>query len=229
MAARCHWRRITFDVTELGPGDRFEPAAYDLAFLGGGPDRGQTQVAEDLLRGKGPALRDAVEAGLPLLAVCGAYQLLGHCYRPAEGPELPGLGLFDAYTEHPGPGAARCIGNLVADWNGTTLVGFENHGGRTFLAPGATPLARVRRGHGNNGRDGTEGAVYRNAFGTYLHGSLLPKNPALADHLLGLALARAGAPELLTPLDDALELRAQTAAAGLALENRRRFPWSDQM
>lgn len=229
LAARCRWRGIDLEVVEFGPGGAFDPQGFDLAFIGGGPDREQERVAGDLLAAKGPALRDAVESGLVLLAVCGGYQLLGHYYRPAVGPDLPGLGLFDAYTKHPGPGVARCIGNLVAARDGMTLVGFENHGGRTFLGPGAEPLAQVQRGYGNNGQDGTEGAVHRHAFGTYLHGSVLPKNPGFADHLVGLALSRAGAPELLTPLDDALELRAQETAARLARQRRHRFPWSDQM
>jgi len=229
LQARCRWRGIELEVAGLGLGDRFDAGSYDLVFIGGGPDREQQRVAQDLTAVKGGALKEAVENGVALLAVCGGYQLLGHHYRPADGPDLPGLGVFDAYTEHPGAKTQRCIGNLVAQRDGMTLVGFENHGGRTYLGPGSTPLAVVSRGFGNNGRDRTEGACYRNAFGTYLHGSFLPKNHRFTDHLLELALARRGAEDLLTPLDDTLEERAQSAAKKLAMEQRKRFPWSDQM
>ena len=159
-----------------------------------------------------------------MLVVCGAYQLFGHSYRPAVGAALPGLGILDARTVHPGPDVPRCIGNVVVSWSAppvagapddealSTIVGFENHGGRTFLGPTARPLGTVLAGHGNNARDGTEGAVSNNVFGTYLHGSLLPKNPHFADHLLGLALARrygAGAARrALIPLDDRAERHA---------------------
>jgi hypothetical protein len=220
LVRRCRERGIEVQVTELGPGERLDPAAHDLVFIGGAQDREQRRVADDLRDVKGAALREAVEAGAVVLAVCGGYQLFGNYYREASGAELPGLGLFDLWTEHPGPGAPRLIGNVVAEWDETTLVGFENHGGRTYLGPGARPLARVRSGFGNNGRDGTEGARYKNAFGTYLHGSLLPKNPRFADHLIALALARASGPVALAPLDDAVEERAHAAA--LRLVGRRR-------
>ena len=131
--------------------------------------------------------------------------------------QLPGLGIFDAWTVHPGPAAKRFIGNVAVRWQGTTLVGFENHGGRTFLGPAARPLARVIAGYGNNGRDGTEGAAQANAFGTYLHGSLLPKNPRFADHLIALALTRKYGDGRLPPLDDALEEQAHAEAVRLAV------------
>jgi hypothetical protein len=151
-----------------------------------------------------------------VLAVCGGYQLFGRFYREASGAELAGLGVFDLWTEHPGLGAARLIGNVVAEYDGDTLVGFENHGGRTYLGDGAQPLARVRSGFGNNGRDGTEGARYRNAFGTYLHGSLLPKNPRFADRLIALALRRRYGEDIhLAPIDDRLEELAHHAALKL--------------
>ena len=112
---------------------------------------------------------------MPVLGVCGGYQLLAKYYGPAEGPELEGIGIFDAWTIHKGKEVARCIGNVALEWGESTLVGFENHGGRTYLGSGAQPLGRVLAGHGNNSEDGREGCVYRNTFGTYLHGSLLPK------------------------------------------------------
>jgi len=208
---RCRARGISLVVEEVEVGDPFHPERYDLAFIGGAQDREQRLVAGDLQE-KAPALREAVEGGLVVLAVCGGYQLLGRYYRTAEGEELAGLGLLDAWTVHPGPGARRLIGNAVVEWQGHTLVGFENHGGRTYLGPGAKPLGRVLWGFGNNGQDGTEGATYKNVFATYLHGPLLPKNPHLADHLIALALARRYGPLPLAPLNDALEAQAHRHA-----------------
>ena len=213
---RCAWRGIDFHIQNIGIGDTIDPTEIDLLFMGGGQDGDQRLMADDLFTHKAAALRDALQDGLPMLVVCGGYQLFGHYYQPATGDRLPGLGLFDLHTVHPGAQVPRCIGNVVLQWDASvtarsTLVGFENHGGRTFLGPGTRPLGRVLSGHGNNSKDGTEGAVVNNAYGTYLHGSLLPKNPHLADHLLQLALQRRhpGAP--LVPLDDTLEWRAHDA------------------
>jgi CobQ-like glutamine amidotransferase family enzyme len=173
-------------------------------------------VADDLLATKGAALHEAAEAGMAMLAVCGGYQLFGRYYREADGTELPGLGILDLHTAHPGPAAKRFIGNIVVEWEGATLVGFENHGGRTHLGPKATPLARAVAGFGNNGADGREGARHRNVIGTYMHGSLLPKNPRLADHLIALALTRANGEVRLAPLDDTVEDMAHAEAVRLA-------------
>ena len=204
-------------MDELELGDPLDPAAYDLVFIGGAQDREQRRVASDLLQTKAQALQQAVEQGVVLLAVCGGYQLLGRYYRPAAGEELAGVGIFDAWTVHPGPTARRFIGNVVVRWQGGTLVGFENHGGRTYLGPSARSLAKVIAGFGNNGRDGSEGAVQgENAFGTYLHGSLLPKNPRFADHLIAQALRRRYGEVELAPLDDVLEERAHADAVSLA-------------
>lgn len=217
LRRRCEARGIEFSATPLEAGDPFDPEAYDIAFIGGAQDREQRAVADDLQRTKAAALTEAVNADMPLLAVCGGYQLMGRFYREAGGSELPGLGILDLWTVHPGPGARRFIGNVVAEWNGKTVVGFENHGGRTHLGPSAHPFARVVRGFGNNGEDGFEGATYRNVIGTYLHGSLLPKNPALADHLIATALSRqAGEPVRLAPLDDAVEEMTHAEAVRLA-------------
>ena len=216
---RCEARGIGFELTELSIGDRFDPAAHDLVFAGGAQDRDQRNVADDLLTTKAGALREAVESDVALLAVCGAYQLFGRYYRDGAGAELPGAGIFDLHTEHPGSGARRCIGNVVIEWQTPgglqTVVGFENHGGRTRLGPAARPFGRVRSGHGNNGEDGLEGVVYRHAIGSYMHGSLLPKNPALADHVLTLALRRRYPAIELAPIDDRAELAAHAAALRL--------------
>jgi CobQ-like glutamine amidotransferase family enzyme len=189
LQQRCRWRGIHLRVVELGIGDALDPDAYDMLFIGGGQDRDQAPVAQDLYETKSIGLWAAIEDDMPVLAVCGGYQLLAHYYRPASGPDLKGLGVFDAWTVHRGARAPRCIGDIALNWNGQTLVGFENHGGQTYLGT-AKPLGKVLKGFGNNAQDGTEGAVYRNAFGTYLHGSLLPKNPHFADHLIELALKR---------------------------------------
>lgn len=210
LRRRAEWRGIDVEVTTISLGDPLDPGAFDLLFLGGGPDQEQGVASSDLFA-KGPALKEAVEGGTALLAICGGYQLLGEYYRTAKGEILPGVGLFAAYTE---AGNKRLKGNIaiqVAEL-GTEhpVIGFENHGGRTFLQ-GAQPLGRVIYGDGNNGSDGTEGARYKNAIGTYLHGPLLSKNPHLADYLLRLALQRRYGEVKLAPLDDSLELATNTA------------------
>ncbi len=189
LQRRCELRSIELRVVELGIGDALAPDEYDMLFIGGGQDKEQVHVAQDLLEIKSIGLWAAIEDDMPILAVCGGYQLLAHYYRPAEGPDMRGLGVFDAWTIHKGSKESRCTGDIAINWNGKTLVGFENHGGRTYLGT-AKPLGKVLKGHGNNSEDHTEGAVYRNAFGTYMHGSLLPKNPHFADHLIALALTR---------------------------------------
>lgn len=219
---RCEQRGIALEVDEINVGDSFQAAEYDLVLIGGGQDREQRRIADDLVA-KGSGIRAAVDDGLPVLAVCGGFQLFGHRYVDHEGGIIPGIGVFDLETRHPGPRADRCIGDVVMASDLGELVGFENHGGRTYLAPGQAPLGRVRRGYGNNAQDGTEGARTRNAFGTYLHGSLLPKNPALADELLRLALRRRyGDAAELAPLDDVAERSAHGSAAAVAGRRSRR-------
>ncbi len=229
LSHRCRARNIDVEVAELGTGDRFDPAAHELIFIGGAQDREQRRIAEDLRSVKGDAVREAIESGVVALAVCGGYQLFGRFYRESSGAQLEGLSVFDLWTEHPGPNEPRLIGNIVAEvppapeegWPGGTLAGFENHGGRTYLGAGAKPLARVRSGFGNNGKDGWEGARYRNAFGSYIHGSLLPKNPAFADHLIALALRRTHGDDVrLAPIDDRIENAAHDAALRLTRSRR---------
>lgn len=212
LQKRCAWRGIELRVHEIGLGGSLPSDPPDLFFMGGDQDREQTVVERDLRERHKAGIQDQVSAGVPFLAVCGSYQLLQQYYRPAEGPELVGLGIIDAYTVHPGHDIPRCVGNIVVEWEGGTIVGFENHGGRTYLQPGAVPLGRVIQGHGNNGDDGFEGARTGNVFGTYVHGSLLPKNPLFADALLRLALQRRYPSFELEPLDDSLEATAHDAA-----------------
>ena len=219
LERRCEWRGIGFELATAGPGDRVDPAAHDLFYMGGGQDRDQALVAQDLVESKREALAAALADGATMLAVCGGYQLLGHSY--AVGDEtLPGLGLVDLRTvREPGE---RLIGNVVIEADlgdgPRRLAGFENHGGRTYLGDGAAPLGRVVSGFGNNGKDGREGVRAGRLIGTYLHGPLLPKNAWLADVLTGWALARrAGAVPDLDPLDDRLEDAAHACAERAAL------------
>jgi CobQ-like glutamine amidotransferase family enzyme len=222
LQRRCTLRSIRLEVTPLEVGEAMQPDAYDLLFMGGAQDHEQRLVVNDMASRKAGALREAVDADVPFLGVCGGYQMAGRFYRGADGDELPGAGVFDLHTLHPGEGSKRMIGNLTAEWEPhsqsgqkVTLVGFENHGGRTYLGPGCTPWAKVVRGFGNDGLSGYEGARYRNAFGCYLHGPVLPKNPSLADELIGLALQRRYGERDLALLDDAFELRAHAAAERL--------------
>lgn len=187
LAQRARWRGIEPEVVEIGIGEPI-PDDVDIFFFGGGQDDEQIAVSRDLAGAKGEAIKAAVDKGAALLAICGGYQLLGHEYRPYNADVLPGIGLFDVTSE---AGPERFIGNVVIDtdeWG--TLVGFENHSGLTWLGEGVAPLGKVRIGRGNNGKDGTEGARWRNAVGCYLHGALLPKNPNLADWLLQAGLNR---------------------------------------
>jgi CobQ-like glutamine amidotransferase family enzyme len=213
LAQRSRWRGIEVDVVPVGLGDRLDPDRCDILFFGGGQDKEQILVAEDFRTVQAPAVHRFVEEGGVLLSICGGYQLLGKYFRTHTGEILEGVGLFDAWTV---AGNKRCIGNVLiqCDFDGSnrTLVGFENHSGKTYLGTGCRPLGRVLSGFGNNGEDGTEGAVYRNAFGCYLHGSLLPKNPWFTDHLILAALRRRyGEQQQLAPLDDTLENRAHEA------------------
>ena len=215
LERRSAWRGIELAYKALGIGEEIEPDAYDLIYIGGGQDREQALVANDLA-GKAALLREAIESGAALLAVCGGYQLLGRFYRDRSGAELPGVGLLPLHTV---AGERRMIGDVLLECalepgRPRTLAGFENHAGRTYLDEGTEPLGRVVYGFGNNGDDGYEGCRVGRAVGTYLHGPLLPRNPWLADWLLAQALARrTGAVPELPPLADDLEGDAHAVAA----------------
>ena len=215
LRARCEWRGIGFAVDGCGPGDPLPEA--DLYYVGGGQDRDQLLVEDDLV-GRADGLRAAIDDGAWMVAVCGGYQMLGHYYRGHQGDEIRGTGLVDLVTE---AGPTRMIGNISIDCElrpgePMTVVGFENHAGRTRLGEGVRPLGRVLHGHGNNGRDGGEGVHTGRIIGTYIHGPLLPKNPALADHLIGAALERRHGTVALEPLDDRLEGMAHDVAVAIA-------------
>ena len=218
LRRRCEWRGIGFESAVAGPGEPIDPGAHDLIYVGGGQDRDQRIVAADMVATKRDGLASAAADGAVVLAVCGGYQLLGHSYQLGD-ERIAGLAIADLETvRSEGP---RLIGNIAIEAElgagPMTLAGFENHGGRTHLGPGAVPLGRVVHGHGNNGEDGFEGVRQGNLIGTYMHGPLLPKNAALADRLIQLALAReSGTEPDLEPLDDRLEGAAHESARAAA-------------
>ena len=206
LTARCFGRSIECEVLLIDKGkltSHNRLSEINLLFMGGGPDSSQKSIYGDFLEEKKPFLLDYVTSGKTGLFVCGSYQLMGDYYRASDGEELKGLGIFKAHTIHFGKNKPRCIGNVRATLTGKIssdpvfknvnfledgIVGFENHGGRTYLDSGAEPFARVTYGHGNNSEDGTEGILLGNCIGTYFHGPLLAKNPHLADYLIAKAL-----------------------------------------
>jgi lipid II isoglutaminyl synthase (glutamine-hydrolysing) len=217
---RAEWRGIAVEVVGVRLKESIRPtSSADLFLFGGGQDREQALLAEDLSGTKGADLRAIVEDGGVVLGVCGGYQLMGHHYKTPEGEKLPGVGIFDMRTRPRKPDEKRLIGNVLArvrapeDDVVREIAGFENHGGRTELGD-VEPLGEVIIGYGNNDRDGTEGARKLNAYGTYLHGSLLPKNPWLTDQLLLNALRRVDENVELEPLDDAAEQSAFESVVG---------------
>jgi lipid II isoglutaminyl synthase (glutamine-hydrolysing) len=225
LARRAAWRGHELEVQALGMDDPVVPGAHDLLYIGGGQDREQALVAPNLA-GKADQVKEAVENGAALLAVCGGYQLLGRGYRGFHGEEMPGVGLFPHETV---AGERRMIGDVLLECElvagePRTLAGFENHAGRTRLDPDATALGRVISGFGNDGESGHEGCRVGRAIGTYLHGPLLPRNPWLADWLLAQALAhRVGEPPDLEPLADELESTAHVVSAERARTRGGRF------
>ncbi|OGH24885.1 MAG: hypothetical protein A3B47_02110 [Candidatus Levybacteria bacterium RIFCSPLOWO2_01_FULL_39_24] len=240
LQKRCEWRGIKVEIKLLDLEFKInELKMCDLIFMGGAQDQQQKIVAYDLLK-KREALKEMIEDGIPGLYICGAYQFLGKYYREADGKIIKGLNILDLYTENPGPDEPRLIGNIAIspchpelvsgshtkgdsdlrqNDNEQALVGFENHGGRTYLGKSVKPLGKVIKGYGNNGDlpaipdgkswqagDETEGAVYKNSFGTYLHGPILPKNPQFTDLLIKIALEKKYNKNIVpNPLDDSLE------------------------
>lgn len=223
---RCEWRGIPVEVVDVGLGEPLKPTGCDLFLFGGGQDREQALLAGDLSGSKGADLRAIVEDGGVVLGVCGGYQLMGHYYETPEGEKLPGVGAFDLHTEPRKPDEERLIGNVLIrvplpDGSRREVVGFENHGGRTYLGEDIEPFGTLVAGFGNNGKDGTEGARRNNAYGTYLHGSLLPKNPWFTDMLIASALRRADDSFELESLDDVAEETAFASVASRVAGRRR--------
>jgi CobQ-like glutamine amidotransferase family enzyme len=226
LQRRAQWREIEVKIVPLDrQADVIQFEQVDLMVGGGAQDRQQEIVMRDLKGAKAEALRKKIESGTPGVFTCGSPQLLGHYYEPALGQRIEGLDLLDLVSKHPGMDARRCIGNLVFEITASPLaeelqamlgakpiiIGFENHGGRTYLGK-VEPLGKVIKGYGNNGEDRTEGAFYRQAIATYSHGPLLPKNPFLADWLIIKALQQKYQTELiLTKLEDDLALAARQA------------------
>ncbi len=210
LSRRLQWRSISHRVDLVPVGADYDLLNADIVVAGGGEDTSQIEVARDVVA-RSENLHAAVDGGVAFLVVCGTYQLFGRRFIAADGSELPGIGVFDAETVS---GDGRMIGNVIVDSDFGRLVGFENHGGRTMLAAGQTALGKVVKGNGNNDTTDEEGAVTNNCFGTYLHGSVLPKNPQFADELLIRGMARRHGPVTLEPLDDGAEMAAARSAAG---------------
>ena len=207
MEKRLQWRGIDCRFTEVKYGDNDPLSDYDLIFIGGGQDFEQKLLMEDLQRGKGNNIKAAAEDGKTFLAICGGYQLLGHYYQMSDGTKCDYIGAIDVFTV---AGEKRMIGNTACiSEEAGTIVGFENHAGKTFLSGAVRSLGTVLKGSGNNGEDGREGARYKNVFATYYHGPVLPKNPELCDLILKTALGRKYGIFELRPLDDSAENAAK--------------------
>ena len=207
MEKRLQWRGIDCRFTEVKYGDNDPLSDYDLIFIGGGQDFEQKLLMEDLQRGKGNNIKAAAEDGKTFLAICGGYQLLGHYYQMSDGTKCDYIGAIDVFTV---AGEKRMIGNTACiSEEAGTIVGFENHAGKTFLSGAVRSLGTVLKGSGNNGEDGLEGARYKNVFATYYHGPVLPKNPELCDLILKTALGRKYGIFELRPLDDSAENAAK--------------------
>ena len=215
LRKRLGWRGIDANVEEVSIGQKLEASKYDLLFIGGGQDFEQEVLLPDLRGEKTQELISAIEDGLPVLAICGGYQMLGQYYKTWDGVQCDFTGALDLYTVG---SEQRMIGNYMFTCDalsGASVVGFENHSGKTYLGASVQPLGTVLEGYGNNGEDKTAGAHYKNVFASYSHGCLLPKNPALCDLILKTALEYKYGGVELAPLDDRLE----NAAHGY-MENR---------
>lgn len=205
---RLEWHGYTVNVVSYNPGDAF-PKNVDIILGGGGQDSGQDIIMNDLQK-IAPTLRKLADDNVPMLMICGLYQLFGKFFKTGDGHVIKGIGIFDIQT-YAGP--ERLIGNIVTtspDFG--TIVGYENHSGQTFLGKNVTELGEVRRGAGNSGTDTTEGARYKNVIGTYLHGPILPKNPELADWLIEKAVTRKFGDFTPTVVDDHFALEARKVA-----------------
>ena len=204
LMQRCIWRGIAAETIEFNTGDVIDFSKLDIVLLGGGSDREQAIVCKNLLEIQSQ-FKEYVEDDGVVIAVCGGYQLLGKYYKTDDGM-IEGLNLVDIYTEQE---EGRLIDNIVLEspLADMPVVGFENHGGRTYIN-GNQPFGKVLYGSGNDGKSGYEGVIYKNVIGTYLHGPLLPKNPQICDYLIQKALERKYGSVQLSPLDDSQEKEA---------------------
>ncbi|MDQ2085917.1 glutamine amidotransferase [Herbivorax sp. ANBcel31] len=216
LEKRCFWRGINVNISNISLGDKFDAEEYDIIFLGGGQDYEQKVIQNDLLNEKGDEIKNAINANKVFLAICGGYQILGKYYMTWDKREIELLGALDLWTIG---SKERLIGNYVFEcdflMNETfdgKIVGFENHAGKTYLGKDVKPLGKVIKGYGNNGEDGFEGALYNNVYCSYSHGSLLPKNPSLTDHLITIALRQKYKDFVsLQSLDDDFEIKAHNS------------------
>ena len=186
LKKRLEWRGYEVELREHHPNKKLSEDV-DIIVGGGGQDSGQLKVKDDLLK-IGPTLHKMADSGVPMLMICGLYQLFGRFFKTREGVVIPGIGIFKAETHG---GDKRLIGNIVTKSEKFgEIIGYENHSGLTYLDKDQPSLGRVFKGYGNNIKDGNEGAIYKNVIGTYLHGSLLPKNPEIADFLIKQAIKK---------------------------------------
>ncbi len=210
---RCEWRNIEVNVSNVSLNNKFDASQYDIVFLGGGQDYEQEIIINDFINQKGNEIKNAIQNNKVFLAICGGYQILGDYYKTWDGKELKLLGAIDIYTIG---GKKRLIGDfvfncdfLINDKFDGNIIGFENHSGKTYLGSKVKPLGKILKGKGNNGKDKTEGAVYKNVFCTYSHGSLLPKNQTFTDYLISTALKQKYSDfTQLSPLNDDFEIDA---------------------
>lgn len=207
LTERTKARNIDVTVDAVTMGKSFIADDYDILFIGGGQDFEQDVLLDDLKKGKDEQISRAINNGIAMLAICGGYQMLGKYYKTYDGKMLDYIGAIDFYTEGR---EERMIGNFAYKTKeGIEVVGFENHSGRTYLGKDTEPLGKMIKGYGNNGEDGTEGVRFKNTFGTYSHGPVLPKNPQLTDLIISKALENKYGSAQLAPLDDTLEAKAR--------------------
>lgn len=197
LQKRCEWRGIKTEYITHEPGDIFDTSA-DIIISGGGQDSGQNRIQSDLIKNANN-LKKMASNDVPMLVICGMYQLFGHYFETSNGHRINGIGIFDAYTK---AGLKRQIGNIITNTEFGKTIGYENHSGLTYLGEDQKPFGKVVKGSGNNGEDGFEGAITNNVFGSYLHGPILPNNPNLADKLIQIAINNKGEDVILPELDN---------------------------
>lgn len=208
LKRRLEWHGYNVDLKSYDPGDKF-PDNIDMIVGGGGQDSGQDKIQTDLLK-ISDRLHSLADSGVPMLMICGMYQLFGKFFKTRDGHIIEGISIFNLETYG---GKERMIGNIVTESEDFgKIIGYENHSGQTVLGGDVSPLGKVLKGAGNNGRDETEGARYKNVIGTYMHGSLLPKNPNIADWMIEQAIKRKFGDCELSVIEDRFAEMARDAA-----------------